>query len=244
VALQLAERDPRLRAVRIDAHHAEVVLRAGGAPRIGLAEASGPFHLVFVARGRGGSQVVDAVAHGGRFGWAGPDVRALSSDPRAVALVSRSNAAMAAHDSYRVVDAEDGLKVGERAVVRSQRYEADTLRSRAGASRLVFIGDRSFRRDPGDACWTAGSDRPQSGAFDAFTVPETGLFLGYGPVIAQGDRLVVVQRAWQEDATLLTTTLAVDAPTGLLVSITYPHVSEELDWTPLAVPPAPAPICG
>src|SRR5690242_6796586 len=64
----------QLRAVRVDAHHA-LLVDGAGRPRAAFVDAIGPFRIVFTVHtgGVGGEPLVDAVAHGASFAWAGPD---------------------------------------------------------------------------------------------------------------------------------------------------------------------------
>jgi hypothetical protein len=68
-------------------------------------------------------------------------------------------------------------------------------------------------------------------------------FVSYGPVQQDGADLTVVESIWEPDAVRLTWTIVLDPATALERSRRTSDVVETFDWTPIAVPPAPQPLC-
>jgi hypothetical protein len=234
----------QLRAVHLDAHHAELVDRAGR-PRYAFVDAGGPFRIVFTvhAGGRGGEAFVDAMAHGSRFDWTGPDVLHLQSDPAAARLVAAADAAMASQDSYRVTTSSSGAPLFVIERLRSQQYEGDTLYLSTGAMHLLTIGDREYEQLQGESCWRSRSQPPVPQIFDAVSEPVAGPRVAYGPVTQSATTLGVQETRWDLHAIRLETVLSFDAATKLLLSRSAGSIVDTYEWVPVTVPPAPQPLC-
>jgi hypothetical protein len=239
-----AVRSAGRRAVDIDAHHSEVVA-SDGRVLMAFADSSGPFHLAFWAHaGRDGAPVLQALAHGARFAWAGPDVRHLPSDRGAAALIASSNLAMTFEDSYRQSVSLHGRPVYEIERVRSRRYESAVYHDRGGDDHELFVGGHGYVRTDPSVCWSRGPNRPGDDAFAPISVQPPGPFVAFGPVRLVGSALTVVETSWDVNASSLRTVLSFDPPTHLLLRRSSFYGDEFLAWVPITVQPKPSVLCG
>jgi len=203
----------------------------------------GPLPLVLEGIGAGRTLLV-AVARTMVARWVSPVPLGPASDPEALALRDRANAAIAAQDSY--TESRDIPNLLD--VSRSARYLARFAdATRTYREELQLAGTDYFHRSPG-GCWTS-SAVVDTGQFLAPRLPIAAPGLSYGPIERADGVLRLRYRYWTTSAAALTGQVDLDPVTLLPIRSEQTQVfggtsipdtvRDSWTWQPVALLPRP-----